>query len=135
MVLCLVAFGCGRKMDPIPRPRSAPAACAVRWVTPRILEVQLPSRDVLGGRLVGLEKVRVYYVPLGYAKPAADLVLAKGQVVLEQSRPNLPNPGRAVRLDLKQIGRPAGWLVAVALRVGDVLGAPSEPVPWLDPGF
>jgi hypothetical protein len=25
--------------------------------------------------------------------------------------------------------------VAAALRVGDVLGAPSEPVPWLDPAF
>ncbi|MDR3669479.1 MAG: hypothetical protein P4L36_01460 [Holophaga sp.] len=135
MVFCLVALGCGRKGDPIPRPRTAPAACVIHWVSPRILEVQLPGRDALGGRLVGLEKVRVYYVPVGNAKPTADLVLAKGQVVLERSRPNLPNPGRPVQLDLKQIGRPAGWLVAVALRIGDVVGAPSEPVPWLDPNF
>jgi hypothetical protein len=84
---------------------------------------------------VGLEKVRIYYLPLGNAKPAAELVLAKGQVVLERSRPNLPDPGQLLQLDLKQIGRPAGWLVAAALRVGDVVGAPSEPVPWLDPAF
>jgi hypothetical protein len=62
-------------------------------------------------------------------------VLAGGQVVLERARPNLPSPGRTVQLDLKQIGRPAGWLVATALRVGDVVGAPSEPVAWLDPAF
>ena len=130
-----MALGCGRKGDPIPRPRAAPAACAIHWVSPRLLEVQLPGRDALGGRLVGLEKVRVYYLPLGNAKPAADLVLAKGQVVLERSRPNLPDPGRVVQLDLRQIGRPAGWLVAVALRVGNVMGAPSEPVAWLDPAF
>jgi hypothetical protein len=84
---------------------------------------------------VGLEKVRIYYLPLGYARPAADLVVAKGQVVLERSRPNLPDPGRVLLLDLKQIGRPAGWLVATALRVGDVVGAPSEPVAWMDPAF
>ncbi len=62
-------------------------------------------------------------------------MLARGQVVLERRGPNLPSPGGTLRLDLKQIGRGPGWLVAVALRVGDVIGAPSEPVPWLDPNF
>jgi hypothetical protein len=107
----------------------------VRWVSTRILEVQLPSRDARGGKLVGLEKLRIYYLPLGSAKPAAADIMARGQVVMERSRPNLPDPGRTVQMDLTQIGRPAGWLVAAALRVGDVLGAPSEPVPWLDPRF
>jgi len=133
--LCLAILGCGRKGDPIPRPRTAPAACAARWASPRVLEVRLPTRDALWGRLKGLEKVRIYYLPLGNAKPAAELVMAKGQVVLERSRPNLPDPGQLLQLDLKQIGRPAGWVVAAALRVGDVVGAPSEPVPWLDPAF
>jgi hypothetical protein len=99
------------------------------------MEVRLPTRDATGSRLVGLEKVRIYYVPLGYAKPAPEVVLARGQVVLERSRPNLPDPGQAVQMDLHQIGRPSGWVVAVALRVGDVMGAPSEPLPWLDPSF
>jgi hypothetical protein len=84
---------------------------------------------------MGLEKVRVYYVPLGYARPSSADVLSRGQVVMERGRPNLPNPGQVVQMDLKQIGRPAGWLVATALRVGDVIGVPSEPVAWLDPAF
>jgi hypothetical protein len=128
-------LGCGRKGDPIPRPRTAPAACAVRWVTARTLEVRLPVRDALGGKLVGLEKVRVYYLPLGSARPASADVLARGQVVMERSRPNLPAPGQTLQLDLQQIGRPSGWLVATALRVGDVIGVPSEPVAWMDPAF
>lgn len=128
-------IGCGRKGDPVPRPRTAPAACAARWVASRILEVRLPDRDAQGGRLVGLEKVRIYYLPLGSARPASADVLSRGQVVLERGRPNLPKPGGTLQLDLKQIGRPPGWLVATALRVGDVTGAPSEPVAWLDPNF
>ena len=135
MLLCLAPLGCGRKGDPVPQPRSAPAACAVKWATSRILEVRLPTRDALGNRLVGLEKVRIYYLPLGSSRPESAEVVARGQVVLERARPNLPRPGETLRLDLKQIGRPAGWLVATALRVGDVTGAPSEPVPWLDPDF
>ena len=119
----------------MPHPRTAPAACAVRWITPRILEVRLPERDAQGGLLVGLEKVRVYFLPLGSARPTGADVLARGQVVMERARPNLPRPGRTLQLDLSQIGRPAGWLVATALRVGDVVGAPSEPVAWLNPAF
>jgi hypothetical protein len=132
-VLALSSLACGRKGDPVPRARTAPAACVARWAAPRILEARLPQRDALGGDLVGLEKLRVVYLPLGYARPTAEEVLAKGVVVLERSRPNLPKPGGVLRLDLSQIGRPPGWLVVTAVRVGDVVGAPSEPVPWLDP--
>ena len=135
MVLCLGILGCGRKGDPVPHPRTAPEACSVRWITPRVLEVRLPQRDALGGKLVGLEKVRVYYLPLGSARPAGADVLARGQVVMERARPNLPQPGKTLQLDLSQIGRPAGWVVATALRVGDVVGAPSDPVAWLNPAF
>lgn len=100
-----------------------------------MLEVRLPARDARGGRLVGLEKVRVFYLPLGYARPSGDDVMAAGQVVMERSRPELPKPGGTLQLDLKQIGRPPGWIVATAVRVGDVVGAPSDPLPWLDPAF
>lgn len=107
----------------------------MRWASTRVLEVRLPARDVRGGRLVGLEKVRVFYLPLGYARPSGDDVLARGQVVMERSRPELPKPGGTLRLDLVQIGRPPGWIAATAVRVGDVVGAPSDPVPWMDPAF
>lgn len=133
--LCLGALGCGRKGDPVPRTRTAPAACFAQWAGLRILAVRLPTRDARGGRLVGLEKVRIYYLPLGYARPSGEDVVARGQVVLERSRPDLPSPGETLNLDLKEIGRPAGWLVAVAVRVGDVRGAPSEPLAWLNPAF
>ncbi len=133
--LGLGALGCGRKGDPVPRTRTAPAACSAQWAGLRVLAVRLPTRDTRGGRLVGLEKVRIYYLPLGYARPSGEEVLTRGQVVLERSRPDLPSPGETLNMDLKQIGRPAGWLVAVAVRVGDVLGAPSEPVAWLNPSF
>jgi hypothetical protein len=38
-------------------------------------------------------------------------------------------------MDLRQIGRPAGWVVATAVRVGEVVGLASEPVAWLDPAI
>ena len=31
--------------------------------------------------------------------------------------------------------RPQGWLVFVAVRLGNVAGRPSEVLPWLDPGL
>ena len=133
--LCLLPTACGRKGDPIPGTRTAPAACGVHWASHRILEVRLPAHDVLGGALVGVEKVRVYYLPLGPARPSPETILGRGQVVLERSRPALPAPGDTLRLDLNQIGRPAGWLTVVAVRVGDVIGAPSETLPWLDPAI
>jgi hypothetical protein len=132
---CILATGCGRKGDPIPGTRTAPVACSARWASHRILEIRLPTRDALGGVLVGVEKVRVYYLPLSPARPSPEDVLARGQVVMERTRPGLPSPGGTLQLDLKQIGRPAGWLVVVAVRVGDVLGAPSETLPWLDPAI
>jgi hypothetical protein len=107
----------------------------VRWASHRILEVRLPSADLRGASLVGIERVRVFYVPLGSSRPPAQEVLARGEVVLERSRPDLPPPGGVIRMDMRQIGRPPGWVVAAALRVGNVVGAPSEPVPWLDPAI
>ena len=56
-------------------------------------------------------------------------------MILERSRPDLPGPGQTLRMDMRQIGRPAGWVAAAAVRVGDVVGAPSEPIPWLDPAI
>jgi hypothetical protein len=104
-----------------------------RWEKPRLLEVTLPERDVRGDSLVGLEAVRVYHLPLGSARPSPAEVLAKGEVVLEQRRPDLPAPGRRFFLDLKGIGRPAGWIVVAAVRVGNVVGTPSDTLPWLHP--
>jgi hypothetical protein len=128
-------MACGRKGDPIPGTRSAPAACSARWASHRVLEIRLPTRDALGSALIGVEKVRVYYLPLAASRPTAEEVLARGQVVMERSRPALPAPGGILQLDLKQIGRKPGWLVVVAVRVGDVLGAPSETLAWLDPAI
>ena len=128
-------MACGRKGDPIPGTRSAPASCAARWASGRILQIRLPTRDALGAVMVGVEKIRVYYLPLGASRPTPEEVLARGQVVMERSRPVLPSPGGTLQLDLKQIGRPPGWLVVVAVRVGDVIGAPSETLPWLDPAI
>jgi hypothetical protein len=135
VALCLSILACGRKGDPVPRTRATPSACSARWSAHRILEVRLPRSDARNEDLVGIEKVRVFYLPLGSARPSAAEVLAKGEVVLERSRPDLPGPGGTVRMDLRQIGRPAGWMIATAVRVGDVIGAPSEPVPWLDPAI
>jgi hypothetical protein len=97
--------------------------------------VRLPTRDVRDSELTGVEKVRVFYLPLGAARPTALEVIGRGEVVLERSRPDLPGPGGTLRMDMRQIGRPPGWVVAAALRVGNVVGAPSEPVVWLDPAI
>ena len=133
-LVCL-GFGCGRKGDPIPRPRVAPQACAVSWVSLRVLEVKLPDKDVQGESLLGLEQVRVYYLPLGLTRPEPADVVARGEVILEQRRPDLPKPGRVIRMDLKEVGRPSGWLVVAAVRVGGVVGAPGLVLPWVNPGI
>jgi hypothetical protein len=105
----------------------------VRWIDLRALEVRLPSSDINGEELVGVEMVRVYFLPVGIAQPSSLEVVTKGEVILEKRRPDLPSPGRSLRLDLKEISRPAGWIVVTSVRVGNVVGAPSEVIPWLDP--
>ncbi len=99
----------------------------------RELRVRLPLKDARGQDLVGVERIRVYYAPLTALRPTGPEVLALGDVLLERSRPDLPPPGGEVRLDLSSLQRPQGWLVVVAVRVGEVLGTASEPMPWLDP--
>jgi len=82
-----------------------------------------------------VEMVRVYFLPVGLVQPSPLDVLTKGEVILEKRRPDLPSPGKSLRLDLGEIRRPAGWLVVTAVRVGNVVGVPSEVLPWLDPAI
>lgn len=102
-------------------------------VSLRRLAVTLPERDITGATLTGIERARVYYLPLGASRPEAGEIVAKGEVVLDRSRPDLPSPGRSFELDLSGFRRPRGWLVVVAVRVGEVVGVPGEVLPWLDP--
>ena len=131
----LVAAGCGRKGDPIPRVHLGARAPEVRWSALRRLEVTLPTRDAAGDELVGLEQVRLLWLPVGLARPTAPEVFARGEVVLERRRPDLPKPGAVLSLDLSGLKRPAGWLVVVAVRGGEVAGQPSEVLTWLDPNL
>ena len=131
--LAFMGLACGRKGDPVPRPRALPGACAVRMVSLRRLAVTLPARDVTGAKLDGIERVRVYYLPMGASQPAAEEVAAKGEVVLERSRPDLPGPGETFELSLDGSRRASGWMVVVAVRVGEVVGLAGEVQPWLDP--
>jgi len=133
--LALGISGCGKKGDPIPRPRAEPRICEAQWASLRKLAVRLPLQDIRGNDLVGLERVRVYYVPLGTTRPSSQEVLTKGELIYERRRPDLPSPGKQLNLDLAQISRPAGWIVVTAVRVGDILGVPSEVLPWLDPAL
>lgn len=135
LTLALGAGACGRKGDPIPRPRAEPSACFVQWLNLRTLEVRLPAQDIHGEDLAGVEKVRVYFLPLGFAQPSSLDVLSKGEVILERRRPDLPKPGNVLRLDLRDVSRPAGWIVVTAVRVGNVVGTPSEVLAWLNPSI
>jgi len=135
LTLALGGAGCGRKGDPIPRPRAEPGPCQAHWIDLRTLDVRLPATDVKGEELVGVERVRVYFLPVGLAQPSSMDVLAQGEIVLEKRRPDLPSPGQALRLDLKDVRRPAGWIVVSTVRVGNVVGRPSEVLPWLDPAI
>ena len=138
-MLCLVLFlggvGCGRKGDPIPRPRAQAGACFAQWLKLRVLDVRLPVADIRGEELLGVEMLRVYFLPVGLVQPSSLDVMTKGEVILERRRPDLPSPGKSLRLDLGEVKRPAGWLVVTAVRVGNVVGAPSEVLPWLDPAI
>jgi len=135
LALVLAGSACGRKGDPIPRPRAEPRISSAQWLGLRTVEVVLPQKDVKDRDLVGLEKVRVYYLPLGTARPTPQEVLIQGELILERRRPDLPSPGKKLTLDLKEISRPAGWIVITSVRVGDILGVPSEVLPWMDPAL
>lgn len=133
ITLGILALHCGRKGDPIPRPRAAAQAMEAQLDGLRRVRLVLPSRDVDGNDLVGIEVVRVLYLPLGLVKPTPEEIFSRGEVVLERRRPDLPGPGATLVLDLKSLQRAQGWIVVVAVRLGNVPGRPSEVLPWLDP--
>ena len=135
ITLCFLTVHCGRKGDPIPRPRAAAMAVEVHQESLRTVRLVLPSKDVHGDDLVGVEIVRVLFLPLGLAKPTPEEVFNRGEVVLERRRPDLPGPGQSLVMDLASLQRPRGWLVVVAVRLGNVAGRPSEVLPWLDPAL
>jgi hypothetical protein len=101
----------------------------------RAVRLVLPSADAKGDSLVGVELVRVLYMPLGLAKPTPEEVFSRGEVVLERRRPDLPGPGEPLVMDLKSLQRPQGWIVVVAVRLGNIPGRPSQVLPWLDPAL
>ena len=135
LAVCAASLGCGRKGDPIPRVRLGAKAPAVRWIALRRLEITLPTQDVGGEDLVGIEQVRLLWLPVGLARPGAQEVFTRGETVLERRRPDLPKPGAPLLLDLSGLKRPAGWLVVVAVRGGEVPGQPSDVLTWLDPNL
>ncbi|HXC17139.1 MAG TPA: hypothetical protein VNV60_06835 [Holophagaceae bacterium] len=133
VILLLVVCGCARKGDPIPAPPVPPAAPEAAWTSLRQLEVTLPALDAKGDKLRGLDAVRVLYLPLALARPTAADVFAHGEIIQERRRPGLPGPGEPVRLDLAGFKKPAGWIVVVAVRAGQVPSAPGPVLPWLSP--
>lgn len=134
ILLPLLALqACGRKGDPLPQARRSPQACTSRWVALRGLEIRLPRKDIQGGELVGLEAVRLYYQPMGAGRPTPGEMLERGEIILERRRPDLPPPGEILQLDLSKVDRAPGWMIAVAVRVGNVLGEPGPVQVWLDP--
>jgi hypothetical protein len=135
LAAALLLTACGAKGPPVPRRRQPPAQCHVRATGLRAIEAVLPAEDVLGNRLSGLEAVRVYYLQLESSLPSPLDVFQRGEAVLELRQPDLPAPGRTVALGLSNFGRPKGWLVVVPFRVGNVPGAPSKVLPWLDTSF
>jgi hypothetical protein len=135
IILGVIGVHCGRKGDPIPRPRQAAQAMDAQLEGLRKVRLVLPSADVKGDSLVGVETVRVIYLPLGLAKPTPEEVFSRGEVVLERRRPDLPGPGEVLIMDLKSLQRPQGWIVVVAVRLGNVAGRPSEVLPWMDPAL
>lgn len=135
ITLCLLCTQCGRKGDPIPRPRLAAQAMEARLEGLRQIRMVLPTIDVKGESLVGVDLVRVLYLPLGLAKPTPEEVFSRGEILLERRRPDLPGPGSVFLLNLKSLQRPQGWLVVVAVRLGNVAGRPSEVLPWMPPAL
>ena len=135
ITLSFLTVHCGRKGDPLPRPRASAQTVEVRLEGLRKVRLVLPARDINGDDLVGVEIVRVLYLPLGLVKPTPEDVFSRGEVVLERRRPDLPGPGQALVMDLQSLQRPRGWLVIVAVRLGNVAGRPSDVLPWLDPAL
>jgi hypothetical protein len=149
MAAVLASAGCGAKGDPVPIQRHPAAACEVRALNLRTFEAVLPTLDVNGKRLAGIEAIQVYYLQMGTGFPTAMDVFQNGQVIFEMRRPDIPSPGKPITLDLYDFGRPPGWLVVVAFRVGTsagrettknarnrvIPGEPSRVLPWLDPVF
>ena len=135
ITLSFLAVHCGRKGDPIPRPRGAAQPMEARLEGLRRVRLVLPSADVKGDALVGVEIVRVIYLPLGLSKPTPEEVFTRGEVVLERRRPDLPGPGQSFLMDLQSLQRPQGWIVVVAVRLGNVAGRPSDVLPWMDPAL
>lgn len=135
ITLSVSAIHCGRKGDPIPRPRAAALPMEASLEGLRKVRLVLPTADVKGDALVGVELVRVIYLPLGLTKPTPEEVFNRGEVVLERRRPDLPGSGQALVMDLKSLQRPQGWIVVVAVRLGNVAGRPSEVLPWMDPAL
>ena len=133
LILLLGISGCARKGDPVPAPPVPPRAPAAAWASLRHLEVTLPTLDAAGDSLRGLDAIRVLYLPLGLARPTAQDVFSRGEVVLERRRPGLPDPGDILRLDLSGLKRPAGWMVVVAVRAGQVPSGPTPVLAWLNP--
>lgn len=135
ITLGLLGSACGRKGDPIPRPRAQAQAVGAQLEGLRTVRVVLPRQDVKDEALVGVEVVRVLYLPLGLTKPTPEEVFSHGEIVLERRRPDLPGPGATFLLDLKSLQRPQGWIVIVAVRLGNVPGRPSEVLPWMAPAL
>jgi hypothetical protein len=135
ITLSVMVVQCGRKGDPVPRPRAAAQAMDVRLDGLRKLRMVLPLADAKGNSLVGIEIVRVIYLPLGLTKPTPEEVFSRGEVVLERRRPDLPGPGKTFIMDLGTLQRSQGWIVVVAVRLGNVAGRPSEVLPWMDPAL
>jgi len=131
----LALSGCGAKGDPKPGQRRPPAPCVVRPIDLRTFEVVLPTADIQGNHLFGIEAVRIYYLSMGTNYPSALEVFQQGEVIMERRHPDLPSPGKMITLDLSDFGRSSGWLVVVPFRVGNIAGMPSQVLPWLDPSF
>lgn len=132
LAICGAVCGCARKGDPVPVRPAPPAAPTAEWESPTRLGVTLPSLDVSGATLGGLEAIRILYLPLGLSRPEPQEVLSRGEVVLSLQRPALPSPGARVLVDLRSLRRPAGWIVAVGVRAGGITGIPSQTLPWID---
>jgi hypothetical protein len=132
-IALLMLTGCGAKGDPKPNRRHPPAPCTVRAIGIKAIEVVLPTEDIHGNRLPGIEAVRIYYLSLGTNYPSPLEIYQQGEAVMELRRPDLPAPGKIFTLDLSGFGRPSGWLVVVSFRVGGIASVPSQVLTWVDP--